>query len=90
MEQRWQNVELLLYRHAWSITSHEIMGVVPFFFNSPTHFDSSVEFARWKGITFSCRIIGMIFKSCTYETIGLIFKITETSSLMIRHNLETR
>ena len=28
--QRWQNFELLLYGRAWSITSHDIMGVVPF------------------------------------------------------------
>ena len=45
VEQRWQNLEPLLYGRAWSITSHDIMGVVPFFFNSQTYFDSSVEFA---------------------------------------------
>jgi len=43
--QRWQNLEPLLYGRAWSITFHDIMGVVPVFFNSQTYFDSSVEFA---------------------------------------------
>ena len=46
--QRWQNFEPLLYGRAWSITSHDIMGVVPFFFNSQTYFDSSVEFLSGK------------------------------------------
>ena len=45
VEQRWQNLEPLLYGRAWSITSYDIMGVVPFFFNSQTYFSSSVEFA---------------------------------------------
>ena len=44
MAQRWQNLEPLLYGRAWSITSHDIMGVVPFSFNSQIYFDSSVEF----------------------------------------------
>ena len=42
---RWRNFEPLLFGSAWSITSHDIMGVVPFVFNSQTYFDSSVEFA---------------------------------------------
>ena len=46
--QRWQNFEPLLYGRAWSITFHDIMGVVPFFFNSQTYFDSSVEFAWYE------------------------------------------
>ena len=45
VEQRWQNLELSLGGRAWSTTSHDIMGELPFFFNSQTYFDSSVEFA---------------------------------------------
>ena len=43
--QRWQNFEPLMYGRAWLITSHDVMGVVPIFFNSQTNFDSFVEFA---------------------------------------------
>ena len=43
VEQGWQNFELLLYWRASSITSKDIVGVMPFFFDSSTHFDSSVN-----------------------------------------------
>ena len=42
VEHRWQNFEPLLCGCVWSITSHDIMVLVPFVFNSQTYFD---EFA---------------------------------------------